>query len=331
MDYWAKKIGKIAIKHVQNTFGQFWDRFWAFLEFWFCFFFEKFREPDPPWNTGRFFPEKLPQNMSKTSLDNFGNDLGHLCNFDFFLIFSKTFDESMEQWPKKLFQKNRPKTRLDNRERFWTFLELWTIFDFFHELFLCLYLKKKSGKLKTELKFFKSGKLNSYFYVRESEVIILSPEILKWDWVYWLWREGKKNVCWVLFRKTELLIFSPENLKCTAWNTGQKNFKNINPKLVQNTFGHFWKRLRAIFENWTFFDFSETFRSLDPPWNTGHFFSKNLPQNMFKTSLDIFGNDLGHFCNFEFFLNFSKTFDESMEQWSKKTFPKTLPQDTFGQ
>ena len=34
MEHWAKKIlEKINPKHVQNTFGHFWERFWAFLEF----------------------------------------------------------------------------------------------------------------------------------------------------------------------------------------------------------------------------------------------------------------------------------------------------------
>ena len=165
--------------------------------------------------------------------------------------------------------------------------------------------------------FFKSGNLNSYFWFGESELIISSPENLKWDCVYWLWRECKKNVCWVLFRKTELLFLSPET-------TGQKTFAKVAPKNVQNTFGHFWNRLRAIFENWTFFDFSETFRRLDPPWNTGHFFSKKLPQNMFKTSLDIFGNDLGHFCNFEFFFEFFENFRWIHGTMIKKNFSKNI-------
>ena len=122
MDYWAKKIGKIAPKHVQNTFGHFWKRLTAICEFW-CFFdcFENFRRLDYPWNTGRnCFSEKSPQNMFKASFDKIGNDFGHLWNFEFFLIFwkfSKT-RPSMEQWAKKILQKKCPKTRLDTRERF---------------------------------------------------------------------------------------------------------------------------------------------------------------------------------------------------------------------
>ena len=122
MDYWAKKIGKIAPKHVQNTFGHFWKWLRAICELW-CFFdcFENFRSLDYPWNTGRnCFSEKSPQNMFKASFDKIGNDFGHLWNFEFFLIFWKFFKTrpSMEQWAKKILQKNCPKTRLDTRERF---------------------------------------------------------------------------------------------------------------------------------------------------------------------------------------------------------------------
>ena len=63
MEHWAKIFSeKIALKHFQNTFGHFWERFWAFLEFWKIFdFFENFRRLDPPWNTGqKIFSKKLP-------------------------------------------------------------------------------------------------------------------------------------------------------------------------------------------------------------------------------------------------------------------------------
>ena len=59
MEHSAKKLGKIASKHVQNTFGHFWKRLWSILEFWIFFdFFLNFSKPDPPWNTGHFFFEK---------------------------------------------------------------------------------------------------------------------------------------------------------------------------------------------------------------------------------------------------------------------------------
>ncbi len=86
-----------------------------------------------------------------------------------------------------------------------------------------------------------------------------------------------------------------------------------------NDFGHFW-----IFEN--FFDFFENFRRLTRPsmehWAKN--FSKNSPENMFKTRLDTFGNDFGHFRNFENFLIFLKIFEDSTVHGTlgKKLFRK---------
>ena len=170
MEHWAKSFfEKITLKHFQNTFGHFWERFWAFLEFWNFFVFEKFR------------------------LDTFGDDFGHFCNFENFLIFSKIFGDSTLH-----------------------------------------------GTL------------------------------------------------------------------------GKKKFKKITLRHLQNTFGHFWERFWAILEIWKFFDLFESFRLLDPPWNTGQkVFSKKSPWNIFKTRLDTFGDDFGHFWNFETFLIFLKIFEDS--------------------
>ena len=59
--------------------------------------------------------------MFKTRLDTFGNDFGHFSNFESFLIFLKTFDNSTLQRTlgKKKFPKNRPKTYSKN---VWTLL-----------------------------------------------------------------------------------------------------------------------------------------------------------------------------------------------------------------
>ena len=89
----------------------------------------------PAWNTGQKNSEKLPQNMFKTSFDNFGNDAGHFCVFEFFLIFRKL---SMTPWntgEKNFFKKKRPKTRLDTWERFWTFWNFETFLIFFFNFF----------------------------------------------------------------------------------------------------------------------------------------------------------------------------------------------------
>ena len=62
-------------------------------------------------------------------------------------------------------------------------------------------------------------------------------------------------------------------------------------------------------------------------------FSKNLPQNRFKARLDIFGNDFGHFWNFEKKISkFLKT-RPSMEHWALFFFRKNHPKtrlDSFG-
>ena len=56
---------------------------------------------------------------------------------------------------------------------------------------------------------------------------------------------------------------------------------------------------------------------------------------MFKTRLEIFGNDFGHFCNFEKFLIFLRIFEDSTHQgtlgkkFSEKITPKHV-QNTFG-
>ena len=141
MEHWAKKLfGKITSKHVQNTFGHFWERFCAIMKFWKIFdFLKTFRRLDHPWNTGqKFFSEKLPQNLFKTRLDNLGTILGIFGNLKNFLVFlQRHFEDSTLHGTlgKKFFRKNYPenmfKTRLDGFwERFSAFLEIWNFFDF---------------------------------------------------------------------------------------------------------------------------------------------------------------------------------------------------------
>ncbi len=99
-----------------------------------------------------------------------------------------------------------------------------------------------------------------------------------------------------------------------------------------NDFGHFW-----IFE--IFLIFLKIFEdSLDRPWNTGQkIFSKKSPENMFKSRLDTFGNDFGHFRNFENFLIFFENFRRLDTAWNtgqkfcfRKKHPKTCSKNTFG-
>ena len=79
---------------------------------------------------------------------------------------------------------------------------------------------------------------------------------------------------------------------------GKKFFRKICPKTRSK---HVWillGTLLGIFGILKIF-FFENFQRLDLPWKTGQNFSKSLPQNTFKTRLDTFGNDFGHFWNFE--------------------------------
>ena len=100
-------------------------------------------------------------------------------------------------------------------------------------------------------------------------------------------------------------------------------FEKFDTKQVQNTFGYSWERFWAFLEFCNFFDFFENFRRLDPPWNTGQKnFSKKLTQSKFKTRLDTFENDFGHFWNFANFLIVLKIFEDA-------TFHGTLGKKFF--
>ena len=93
MDYWAKKNGKIAIKHVQNTFGHFWDRFWAFLEFWIFFhFFENFR-----WINRTMSKKTFPKKMPQDTLGHWGTILDIFRTLNVFWFFSWIISKSLPQ------------------------------------------------------------------------------------------------------------------------------------------------------------------------------------------------------------------------------------------
>ncbi len=95
-----------------------------------------------------------------------------------------------------------------------------------------------------------------------------------------------------------------------------------------DTFGNDFEQF-SNFEN--FLIFLKIFEdSTLHEWHTGqNFFSKKLPQNMFKTRLDTFGNDFGHFWIFEKFLIFLKVFEDSTvhgtlgKKFFRKNYPKT--------
>ena len=135
----GKNCPKTCSKHVCTLLGMFW----AFLEFSKFFdFFLIFSKARPSMEHGAFFFLKnCHKTCSKEVCTIFGTILGIFAILNFFDFF-ENFRLIHGTLSKKIFPKKCTKTRLDTRERFWTFWELWTFFDFFHELFLSLYLKK---------------------------------------------------------------------------------------------------------------------------------------------------------------------------------------------
>ena len=286
MEHWAKNFfERITLKHLQNTFGHFWDRIWAFLEFWKFFdSFENFRRLDPPSNTGqKFFSKRLTLNLFKTRLDTFGNDFGLFWNFEIFFVFENfrldTFGDdfghfgflklfwffwknsktrpSMEHWAKIFFEKNTLKHLQNTFGHFWdricAFLEFWKFFDFFEKI------RRLDPPWNTGQKIFSRKSPQNMFKTRLDSLGTIWAFLDFWKF-FWLWK------------------FSS---------------------------GLFWGRFWAFLEFWNFFDFFGNFRRLDPPWNTGQkTFSKKITQNMFKTRLDTFEDDFGHFLNFETFFDF---------------------------
>ena len=203
-------------------FGHFWERFRAFLHFLKIFdLFENFRRLDPPWNTGqKNFFEKITQNMSKTRLKTFGNDFRLCCNFEKFLTFLKIFEDSTLQGTmgKKNFEKIAPKHVQNTFGHFWgrfrAFLKFLKIFDFF-ENFRRLDPPWNNGPKKF------SKKLTQNMFKTRLDTF------------------GKDFVHFCNFEN--FLIFLENFEDSTRHGTqGKKNFfEKINPKHVQNTFGHF--------------------------------------------------------------------------------------------
>ena len=78
----------------------------------------------------------------------------------------------------------------------------------------------------------------------------------------------------------------------------QKIPNKHRPKVCSKHVGTLWETIKGIFWIWKFFDFFESFRRLDPPWNSGKklFFPKKSP----KTRLDTWER-FGQFENFEIF------------------------------
>ena len=305
---------KTSLDAFGSDFGHFW-KFWSIFDF-----LKSFRRLDPPWNTGqKNFSKKVPQNMFKTLLDNLGTILGVfgiLKHFWFFKNISKT-PTSWNTGQKEIFPKNYPKT---SSKHVWTLLG--TILGIFGLLIVFWFFENISKTRPSLEHCAKKTSRKNFPTTNSKHVWTLLGKILG---VF-----GILNFFW-FFENISKTRPSMEH-----W--AKKVYEKVTQKHVQNTFGHFWERFCAFLDFWKNFNFfTKTFRRLDPPWNTGQKnFSKKLPQNMFKTRLDILGTILGIFGTFENFSIFWKHFEDSTLHGTlgkKKFFQKITPkqvQNTFG-
>ena len=310
MEHWAKKVyEKITQKHVQNTFGHFWEGVWAFLDFWKFFdFLKTFRRLDPPWNTGQiFFSKSTPKTCSKHNWTVLGTILGSfgiLKNFRFFENISKT-RPSMEHWAKKFFEKVTPKTYSKHVwtfwEQFWAFLDFWKLFE-------------NISKTRPSME----------HWAKKNFEKSTPKTCSKHNWTLLGTILGIFGILKFFYLLKTFRRFDP------ARKTGQKKFsKKVPSKLVQNTFGHFWERFWAFLDFWNFFDFKKSISKNRPSME--HWAKKNFekitPKTCSKHVWTLLGTNLGIFGIlkiFWFFKNISKT-RPSMEHWAKKFFEKVTP------
>ena len=107
-------------------------------------------------------------------------------------------------------------------------------------------------------------------------------------------------------------------------------FEKTAPKYVQNTFGHFWKRLRAICEFWNFWFFwklSKARPSMEH-WAKS-FIRKNRPKTCSKHVCTLLGTILGlHGILKCFFENFRRL-DPPWNSGKKLFFPKKAPKHVW--
>ena len=284
-----EKIPQNMFKTRLDIFGNDFRLFCNFEKF--SIFLKIFEDSTLHGTLGKNFSKKIPQNMFKTRLDIFGNDFRLFCNFEKFSIFLKFFEDSTHQGTlgKKIFRNNYPETCSKH---------VWTVMGTILGLF---------GILE-----------NFWFFWKFSKT---RPSMEHWA------ENFSKKIPQNMF-KTRLDIFGNDfRLFCnfekfsnflnifedsTLHGTLGKNFSKKNPKTCSK---HVWTFLgtildfSAILKNFRFFwKFSKTRPSME---HWAKKFSEKVLQNMFKTRLDIFGNDFRLFCNFEKFLIFLKIFDNS--------------------
>ena len=232
------------------------------------------------------------KNQPKTLLGIFGNDLGQIRNIEFFSIFFHDLEVSSLHGTlvkNFFFEKITSKQVQNTFEHFWERFRANSEYLDFFGFFQDLEVSSLHGTLGKN--FFWKNLPRSMFKTRLDTFGI--DFRLFWNFEnFWFFFEN--------FRKLD-----------PPWKTGQKSFEKFAPKHVQNTFGLFWERFWAYLDFWDFFDSSQKLQDSTLHGKLGKSFSKNLPQNTFKTRLDTFGNDFGLFWNFENFWFFSKIFENS--------------------
>ena len=113
------------------------------------------------------------------------------------------------------------------------------------------------------------------------------------------------------------------------WSTGQKNFfEKINPKLVQNTFGHFWERFGHFCNFYkSFWFFLKIIEDSTLHGTLGKkLFRKNRPKTCSKQVWTLLGTISGIFTIFKNFW-LLKFFEDSTLHGTlgKKIFEKSCP------
>ena len=238
-------------------------------------------------------------------MDTFGNDFGHFWNSANFLILLKIFEDSTfdgklgKSFSKRLPQ-NMFKTRLDtfgnNFGHFWNFETFLIFFEIFRRL---------DPPWNTGHKSFQ----NIFPQTCSKHVWILLKTLL------------------VIFGILKIFYFENFRKLDPPWNTGHKIFQKIFPKTCSKHVWIFLRTLSGIFGILKIF-FLKIFEDSTFHGKLGKNFSKNLPQNTFKTRLDAFGNDFGHFWNFEKkFENFRKL--GPPRNTGQKKISKNLTQNKF--
>ena len=358
MEHWAKKISeKITSKHVQNTFGHFWERFWAFLEFWKLLIFWKYFEDSTLHGTlgKKNFSKKVPQNMFKTLLDNLWKVLGVfgiLKTFDFLKIFRR-LDPTWNTGQKKIFEKvpqNMFKTLLDTFGNDLGIFAILKIFSIFENISKTLPSMEHWAKKTFEKN---NPKTSSKHVWTLLGTILCNYEILKNFWFFenisktrpsmehWARKNFEKNypkTCskhvWTLLG-TNLGIFGIlkifwffDNISKTRPSMEHWAKKNFRKNYLKTCSKHVWTLLGTVlgvFGILKTFDFLKIFRRLDPPWNTGQkiFFQKNYPKTCSKHFWTIWER-------FWAFLEFWKLFNFLQKHFEDSTLHGTLGKKIFG-